>query len=60
MFDVINAAAAALATIDLTGVDFTPIVSSIESAVPAVLPGVITIVGVRKTISFVIGAIRGA
>ena len=60
MFELINTAVAALASIDLTGVDFTPIVSSIESAVPAVLPGVIAIVGVRKTIGFVVGAIRGA
>ena len=60
MIEFFNAAVAVLATIDLTGVDFSPIVSSIESAVPAVLPGVITIVGVRKTISFVIGSIRGA
>lgn len=60
MFDSIAMFAKTLATIDLTGVDFAPIVTSIESAVPAVLPGVITIVGVRKTISFILGAIRGA
>lgn len=46
--------------LDLSNVDFTPIVSSINSAVPSVLTAIIPIVGVRKVISFVMGAVKGA
>ena len=49
-----------LLALDLSSVDFTPIVASIEGAVPAVLTAIIPIVGIRKVISFVMGAIRGA
>lgn len=49
-----------LLALDLSSVDFTPIVTSIESAVPAVLTAIIPIVGIRKVISFLMGAIRGA
>lgn len=46
--------------LDLSNVDFTPIVNSINSAVPSVLTAIIPIVGVRKVISFVMGAVKGA
>lgn len=46
--------------LDLSKVDFTPIVNSINSAVPSVLTAIIPIVGVRKVISFVMGAVKGA
>lgn len=46
--------------LDLSNVDFTPIVNSINSALPSVLTAIIPIVGVRKVISFVMGAVKGA
>ena len=49
-----------LLALDLSAVDFTPIVEAIEGCVPGVLTGVIPIVGIRKCISFLMGAIRGA
>lgn len=48
------------AALDLSNVDFSPIVNSINSAVPSVLTAIIPIVGVRKVISFVMGAVKGA
>lgn len=48
------------AALDLSSVDFSPIVNSINSAVPSVLTAIIPIVGVRKVISFVMGAVKGA
>lgn len=48
------------AVIDLSGVDFTPIVTAINSAVPAVLTAIIPITGTRKVISFIMGAVKGA
>lgn len=47
-------------SLDLSSVDFSPIVNSINSAVPSVLTAIIPIVGVRKVISFVMGAVKGA
>lgn len=52
--------AAQTAVIDLSGVDFTPIVTAINSAVPAVLTAIIPITGTRKVISFIMGAVKGA
>lgn len=52
--------AASTAVIDLSGVDFTPIVTAINSAVPAVLTAIIPITGTRKVISFIMGAVKGA
>lgn len=49
-----------LGALDLSTVDLSPIVSSIESAIPAVLTAIIPIVGIRKVLSFVMGAIKGA
>lgn len=46
--------------LDLSKVDLSPIVNSINSAVPSVLTAIIPIVGVRKVISFVMGAVKGA
>ena len=48
------------AALDLSSVDFSPIVNSINSAVPSVLTAIIPIVGVRKVISFIMGAVKGA
>lgn len=53
-------AGAEAAVIDLSGVDFTPIVTAINSAIPAVLTAIIPITGTRKVISFVMGAVKGA
>lgn len=46
--------------LDLSSVDFSPIVNSINSAVPSVLTAIIPIVGVRKVISFIMGSVKGA
>lgn len=48
------------ALVDFSGVDFTSIADSISASVPTILPVVLTIVGIRKTVSFVMGMIRGA
>lgn len=55
--DAVNAAST---VIDLSGVDFTPIVNAIQGAIPAVLTAIVPIVGVRKALSFVMGAVKGA
>ena len=41
-------------------INVEPIVTAIKDALPLVLPAVISIVGIRKAISFVIGMIRSA
>lgn len=56
MSDFILTAATA---IDLTGVDFTPLTDAITAVVPQVLPVVVTVLGIRKAISFMMGCIRG-
>lgn len=55
--DAVNAAST---VIDLSGVDFTPIVNAIQGAIPAVLTAIVPIVGLRKALSFVMGAVKGA
>ena len=55
-----DAVSAAGSVIDLSGVDFTPIVNAIQGAIPAVLTAIVPIVGVRKALSFVMGAVKGA
>lgn len=52
--DAVNAA------IDLSGVDFSPIVAAIQGAIPAVLTAIVPIVGTRKALSFIMGAVKGA
>lgn len=54
-----NAEGAAAPTIDLSGVDFSGLTTSITSMVPQVLPVAVTVVGVRKAISFMMSTIRG-
>lgn len=49
-----------LLAVDLSGVDFTPIVATIESCVPAALTAIIPIQGIRKGINFIMSAVRGA
>jgi hypothetical protein len=51
---------AAAPIIDLSGVDFTVMVSTITGFVPAVLGALVPIIAIRKGISFLMGAIRGA
>lgn len=48
------------AVVDLSGVDFSPIVDAITGVVPAVISAIIPIAGVRKVTSFIMGAVRGA
>ena len=47
-------------TLDLSGVDFSGLTTTIMSVIPAVLPVVVTIAGIRKAISFMMGMGRGA
>lgn len=54
------ALAAEGASLDLSGVDFSPIVQGIQSAIPAVLTAIIPIIGIRKVLSFVMGSVKGA
>lgn len=55
-----NEIVSTVTSIDLSSVDFTPMVEMISSAVPSVLTAIIPIVGIRKVISFIMGAVRGA
>lgn len=57
---MVMGADAVAATIDLSSVDFTPIVTAIQSAIPAVLTAIVPIVGTRKALSFIMGAVKGA
>lgn len=47
------------ATIDLSGVDFSGLTSSITSLIPSLMPVIVSVLGIRKAISFLMGAIRG-
>ena len=46
-------------TVDLSGVDFSGLTSSITSMLPQVLPVAVTVLGIRKAISFMMSTIRG-
>lgn len=64
MFDAamglaVTAAETGAAMIDLSSVDFTPLTATILSVVPSVLPVIVAVTGIRKGISFMMGAIRG-
>lgn len=54
-----SATDAAAPTVDLSGVDFSGLTSSITSMVPQVLPVAVTVLGIRKAISFMMSTIRG-
>lgn len=51
--------AASTPVVDLSGVDFSGLTSSITSMVPQVLPVSVTVLGIRKAISFMMSTIRG-
>lgn len=51
--------AASTPVVDLSGVDFSGLTSSITSMVPQVLPVAVTVLGIRKAISFMMSTIRG-
>lgn len=53
-------ASASTSLVDFSSVKFDTVSNSISSAIPSVLPVVLTIIGIRKTISVVMGLIRGA
>lgn len=46
-------------TIDFSSVDLSGLTATIISAVPQVLPVSVTMVGIRKGISFFLGTLRG-
>lgn len=52
-------AVASTPVVDLSGVDFSGLTSSITSMVPQVLPVAVTVLGIRKAISFMMSTIRG-
>lgn len=52
-------ASASAPTIDVSGVDFSGLVSAIADMVPQVLPVAVTVCGIRKAISFMMSTIRG-
>lgn len=52
-------ATASAPVVDLSGVDFSGLTSSITSMVPQVLPVAVTVLGIRKAISFMMSTIRG-
>lgn len=45
--------------IDVSSVDFTGLTNAITSMVPQVLPVAVTVLGIRKAISFMMSTIRG-
>lgn len=48
------------AMIDVTGIDFSVLITEVTSLIPQVLPAVFTLLAVRKGISFLMGMVRGA
>jgi hypothetical protein len=52
--------AVAQTIVDFSSVDFSAITATISAGVPVVMPIVVTLVGLRKGISFVMGMVRGA
>ncbi len=54
-----SAEGASVPVVDLSGVDFSGLTSSITSMVPQVLPVAVTVLGIRKAISFMMSTIRG-
>lgn len=54
-----SAEGSAAPVVDLSGVDFSGLTSSITSMVPQVLPVAVTVLGIRKAISFMMSTIRG-
>lgn len=51
--------AASTPIIDLTGVDFSGLTAAITGMVPAIMPVVVSVLGIRKAISFMMSCIRG-
>lgn len=54
-----NTPTASTPTVDLSGVDFSGLTAAITSMVPQVLPVAVTVLGIRKAISFMMSTIRG-
>lgn len=48
------------ATAIISSVDVSPIVNGITGIIPVALPALITILGIRKAVSFLVGLIRSA
>lgn len=46
--------------IDLSKVDFSPLYDTLLAIVPEILPVIVTCAGIRKAVSFIQSAIRGA
>lgn len=49
----------ATSVIDLSTIDFSGLTTAITGIVPQVMPVVVTVLGVRKAISFMMSCIRG-
>ena len=48
------------ALIDVSGVDFNIVLNEMISLLPAILPVVLTYIGFRKGLNFLLGMLRGA
>ena len=46
--------------IDVSGVDFTLVLSEMVALLPAILPVAVSCIAFRKGISFILGMVRGA
>lgn len=57
--ETVSGGTASAPVVDLSGVDFSRLTSSITSMVPQVLPVAVTVLGIRKAISFMMSTIRG-
>lgn len=57
---MIFAVGEAVPLIDLSTVDFAPLYTTLIAIVPEIMPVIVTCAGVRKAVSFIQSAIRGA
>lgn len=57
--ETVSGGTASAPVVDLSGVDFSGLTTSITSMVPQVLPVAVTVLGIRKAISFMMSTIRG-
>lgn len=55
-----NATASTIPAVDFSNTGIADIATAIASNVPTILAAIVPILGIRKVISFAMGAIRGA
>jgi hypothetical protein len=57
---LMDASATTVTGIDLSGVDFSGLVKTIQEMVPTVIGVIVPLAAIRKGIGFLVGSIRGA